>query len=445
MNEALVRTLILPLHERLRGRNTVAAYRALRDGERLDPASLRRLREVKLRALLAHCRDHVPYYRERFADGAVGDLTLEGLAALPPLERDDIRAHCDRMIADNYRGRVLRYSTGGSTGHPLVFYTDLDKEAWHNAHKLRCRAWHGILPGARQADLWGSPIELDKQSRLRIWKDRHLLNQVLLSAFDLGEARLQRYLCFLARFRPRLLYGYPTVIYRLARHTREHPGLTGSWRPQLVSCTSEMLLDHQRATIAEVFGCPVVNEYGSRDGGLIAHECTAGNLHIAAEHVIVEVDAPDDRGIGDLLVTNLDARGMPLIRYRLGDRGSLRHGDCPCGLPLPMMGEVAGRANDFLVGAGGKPVHSLAPIYVLRDMEQIRQFKLTQRPDLSLLIEIVPAGDGLSDSEARLIRERMVKILGIDVPVQIEIREVIAPEQSGKYRWVVCQAECGRG
>lgn len=413
-------------------------YETLRRHEGWDPDRLRGYQERKLSALLDHCLKNVPFYRRQLEARGVppGASALESFAVL---ERDAIREHREDMVADNYRGRVLRYSTGGSTGHPLVFYTDRDKEAWHNAHKLRCRAWHGVLPGARQADLWGSPIELNKQSRLRIWKDRWLLNQVLLSAFDLTEARLERYLGSLSVFRPRLLYGYPTVIYRLALYARDHSHLLGTWRPRVVTCTSEMLYEHHRAVIKEVFECPVVNEYGSRDGGLIAHECPAGALHIAAEHVIVEVHEPDEEGIGDLLVTNLDAYGMPLVRYRLGDRGSLRGGKCSCGLPLPMMGTVAGRSNDMLVGAGGRLIHSLAPVYVLREMSGIRQFKLTQHADLSLLIEVVPVRE-LSSGEEQHIRANLYKIFGFEVPTRIVAVSTIPPEKSGKYRWVVGQA-----
>lgn len=431
MNEALVRGVVLPVHERLRGRRTMPWYQTLRGHESWDPEHLRVFQQRKLSALLDHCVKNVPFYRRHR-----GAPTLE---AFPVLERDAIREHLEDMVADDYRGRVMPYSTGGSTGHPLVFYTDRDKEAWHNAHKLRCRAWHGVLPGARQADLWGSPIELNKQSRLRMWKDRRLLNQILLSAFDLTEARLERYLGLLATFQPRLIYGYPTVIYRLALYAREHSRALGAWRPRVVACTSEMLYEHHRAVIKEVFECPVVNEYGSRDGGLIAHECPAGQLHLAAEHVIVEVHEPDEQGVGDLLVTNLDAYGMPLVRYRLGDRGSLRGGRCSCGLPLPMMGTVAGRSNDMLVGAGGRMIHSLAPVYVLREMAGIRQFKLTQRADLSLLIEVVPVRE-LSSSEEQHIRASLSKMFGFEIPTTITAVSAILPEKSGKYRWVVSQA-----
>ncbi|MEF8982859.1 phenylacetate--CoA ligase family protein [Thiohalorhabdus sp.] len=444
MNEALTRHLLLPLHERLRGRETIGHYRHLRANEGGSPEALAVQREAKLQALADHCLAQVPFYRERLRAAGIAsgaDLTLDRLGDLPPLERAEIREHLADLCAVDHRGELIRYTTGGSTGAPLVFYTDLRKEARHNAHKLRYRAWHGVRPGDRQVDFWGSPIELSKQTRFRLWKDRRLLNHRLLSAFDLTEARLDTYIDELRRFRPSLVYGYPTVIHRVALRMGER-GIRAEGWPRLVATTAEMLLDHQRAAIAEAFGCPVANEYGSRDAGLVAAECPRGRLHVAAEHVVAEVDAPDSEGVGDLLITNLDAYGMPLLRYRVGDRGWLDDGGCDCGLPLPVIGGVAGRSNDFLVGGGGRLVHSLAPIYVLREIPAISQFRLYQRPDRSLEVALV-TGRELTSEELDGIRTGLLKALDLDVEVAFAFPEVIAPEASGKYRWVVSEAEAG--
>jgi phenylacetate-CoA ligase len=199
-----------------------------------------------------------------------------------------------------------------------------------------------------------------------------------------------------------------------------------------------MLYEHHRARIAEVFSCPVANEYGSRDGGLIAHECPSGRLHIAAEHVLVEVDAPDEDGVGDLLITNLDGFGMPLVRYRVGDRGRLG-GSCGCGLVLPVLDALAGRTNDFVVGAGGRLIHSLAPVYVLRQIDKIGQFKLTQREDLGLDLQIVQR-QAFDRAEIEELEGQLRKVFGFEVPIDVRFVETIPSEASGKFRWVVSHA-----
>lgn len=442
LSELAARHLLLPLHERLRGRDTVAQWRAFRADDRLSAQAIADLRLAKLRRLLAHCQQQVPYYRQRFGQsGGLDPAAFDwaDLAHLPILERATLREQGDQLKAEGWEDRLIRYSTGGSTGEPLVFYTDKPREACLNAQKLRARAWFGVLPGDRQVDFWGSPIELSRQGRLRRLKDRWLLNQVVLSASNLTIERIDGYIDALRRFQPRLIYGYPTVIDRIAGRLLE----TGESAPnqglKLIACTSEMLLPQMRARIEQVFGCPVANEYGSRDGGMIAHQCPQGSLHLFAEHVIVEVDQPDASGIGDLLVTNLDGYGMPFLRYRIGDRGALTDEPCTCGLPLPRLRELQGRANDFLIGGDGRMIHSSTANYVLREIPALRQYQLRQRADRHLDLFMVLRRP-LTDSEQDQIRAGLQRIIGAPLAVNLIEQERIAPEPSGKYRWVISEA-----
>lgn len=463
MNRWLVRRLLLPLHESLRGRDTLYELSALRRLER-HPEQLEHLRRLKLAELLAHCQRSVPYYRHCLGpphsknkrrksdtgnlveraipeDYAACERSL-ALDDFPILERDTVRQETNRLLAEDFAGVRLPASTGGSSGHPLQFWTDNPKEVRHNAQKLRFRQWLGVEPGDRQVDFWGSPIELEKNSRLRRYKDRYLLNQTLCSAHDLTPERIHQYAHFLGSFRPQLIYGYPTVIYRVARYCSEQPQLLGNWRPQAIVCTSEMLYPQLREGIRAGLGTEVFNEYGSRDGGLIAHECRHGRLHIAAEHVWVEVDPEqtDDEGVGDLLITNLDGYAMPFVRYRVGDRGRLSNERCPCGSPLPVLERLEGRRNDFLVGGGGRRVHGSAANYVLRERAEVIQYRLVQRRDCSIDIQVV-ATDGWAETSERAIASGVRQILGLDTAVRIERVTAIPPAPSGKYRWVESEAE----
>ncbi len=443
VNEIISRHLFYPVHERLRGRSTLGQWRRLRKNDRLDMAQFEAWRLDKLRRLLAHCRESVPYYRQLLLDiglDDVRDFHLADLDKLPVLDRDVLRTQGEDMQARGYQHKLISYSTGGSTGEPLVFYTDKHRESCLNAQKLRARSWFGVHPGDRQVDFWGSPIEMNRQNRIRQLKDRWLLNQVVLSASHLTEQRIAGYVRFLHQFRPRLIYGYPTVIYRVASYITSHPGVLGSYRPRLIVCTSEMLLPHLREEIIRAFACPVANEYGSRDGGMIAYECPQGSLHILGEQVIVEVDKPDDDGVGDLLITNLDGYGMPFIRYRIGDRGALDTTSCTCGLPLPRLRELQGRANDFLVGRNGRLVHSSTANYVLRGIPALKQYQLRQRRDHSFDLYLIPSR-ALTETEKKTISDGLNNILDEIVPVNFHVTDTIEPEKSGKYRWVISEAQ----
>jgi len=450
LSELAARHLLLPLHERLRGRDTIAQWRALRAQDQCSAVSLETVRLAKLRRLIAHCQQHVPYYRQLFAQQDAlnpADFQFADLARLPVLERAILRERGEELKAQGWQDRLIRYSTGGSTGEPLVFSTDKHRESCLNAQKLRARTWFGVMPGERQVDFWGSPIELSRQNRLRRLKDRWLLNQVVLSASNLSLERIDGYIASLNRVQPRLIYGYPTVLYRIANRILEtteagspHGSPSGlQWAPKLIACTSEMLLPHMRAVIADAFECPIANEYGSRDGGMIAHECPEGHLHLFSDHVVVEVDQPDSDEIGDLLITNLDGFGMPFLRYRIGDRGALTDAPCTCGLPLPRLRELQGRANDFLIGRGGRMIHSSAANYVLREIPALRQYQVRQRADHHFDLYMVLHRPLTEDEQAR-IRSGLQRVIDEPLDVNLIEQDSIAPEPSGKYRWVISEA-----
>ncbi len=445
MNVKLVKHLFFPLHEFVMRRPTLVSLSKLEKSQWLHPDDLKTFQWEKLKRLLAHAYEHVPYYRSLFKSLDIHPQEIrneDDYQLIPLLSKELIRDNLPSLTAEGFGGRLIKYSTGGSTGEPLNFYTDNGKESAHNAAKLRCRRWWGIDVGDYQIDLWGSPIEISKQDRFRIFKDRYFLNFILLSAFDLTETSIKEYLKVMHTFQPRILYGYATVLYRFAQFCEDRsidPGLNFL---KAIVTTSEMLYDYQRKKIAEVFNRPVVNEYGCREGGYIAQECPAGNMHLAMEHVYVEfvpVDK-DIKGLTEVVVTNLDGYGMPFIRYRVGDLASLKEANCSCGRGLKIMQSLQGRSNDLRVSPTGKILHGLSVIYILREIQGIRQFKVIQETRDRFTIKVVKDARYKSTDEG-MMRERIGKIMGAPVMIDIIYTDEIPPEKSGKYRYVVSNVE----
>jgi len=439
----LVASALFPLQERLKGHSSVRMRRELErsqywDEERLDGARLSRLR-----ALLVHAQAYCPYYRACFA--ALGfepksDLrNLADLQRLPMLDKAAIRAHAD-AIRSAGAGPLLRMNTGGSSGEPLAFYVGKERTSHDVAAKWRATRWWNVDVGDREVVIWGSPIELQAQDRLRAWRDR-LLRTELLPAFDLAPQRLSRYLQRIRERRPRMLFGYPSALAYLARHAREQGLRMDRAGVQVAFVTAERLYDEQRADIGQVFGCAVANGYGGRDAGFVAHECPAGGMHISAEDIIVET--VDRRGrqtapgtAGEIVVTHLATSAFPFVRYRTGDIGVLSAARCPCGRTLPLLREVKGRSTDFIVAQDGTVMHGLALVYVLRELPQVRGFRVEQE-SLSLTRVLLVLDGPLEDSLRNRIVHGFRARLGARVEVDVRQVAAIAPERSGKFRYVV--------
>lgn len=444
MHPALVRRLILPLHERLLGRRTLARAAELELTQWCSAGQLRRLQTRRLRELLASAADHIPFYRERIASAGIDPrrATIDDLQRLPCLTKDEIRPDPRRLCADRVVGGLHVCNTGGSTGEPLPFFIDRSRQAADQAARIRSRRWFGIEPGERELYLWGSPVELSRQDRAKSLRDR-LVNQRLLNAFDMTPARMDDFLDQLVAFRPVHLFGYPSSLARLVAHARQRGRIDVPNSLRTVFVSGEWLDPDDRRAIAEFFGVPVADGYGARDAGFVAHECPHGRMHVTADSLIVELLDRDGRPVppganGEVVVTHLEAFGMPFIRYRTGDIAVADDRPCPCGRGLPVLRDVQGRRTDLLRTAGGGVAHGLSVIYVLRETPGILQFRVMQRRTGDLDVSVVTNGE-LADDDRRRLEQSLGRRLG-GVCAHVRRVDSIPPDPSGKFRYVTSEA-----
>jgi phenylacetate-CoA ligase len=442
----LVAGTLFPLHERLKGHTSVSRLRELERTQWWTRDEIEAERVRRLRGLLASARAHVPYYRELFARTGFEPCALQSVAdldRLPLLTKALIRANTEALKADD-APTLKRYNTGGSSGEPLVFFIGKDRVSHDVAAKWRATRWWGVDVGDPEIVVWGSPIELGAQDRLRGIRDR-ILRTTLLPAFEMSDAKLDEFIAATRAIRPRMIFGYPSALAHIARHASQHGQRLDDLGIVVAFVTSERLYDHQRAEIAQGFGCSVANGYGGRDAGFIAHECPQRGMHVSAEDIIVEIIAADGTVLaqgqaGEIVVTHLATRDFPFIRYRTGDYGMLDDAACPCGRGLPLLKEIQGRSTDFVVAQDGTVMHGLALIYVLRDLPEIASFKIVQESRERVRVIVVPATP-LTSAVRETIDVGLRARLGKGVTVDIEEVSEISPEPSGKFRYVVSNVE----
>jgi len=438
----VVSQTIFPLHERFKGHSTVAVRNALEVSQWWPPERLAAAQFARLETLLRNANDSVPYYRDLFRrigfDPRVMK-TLADLERLPFLTKADIRANTDALKATTATG-LARSNTGGSSGEPLVFFLGKERVSHDVAAKWRATRWWGVDIGDREIVVWGSPIELHAQDLVRKLRDI-VLRTRLLPAFEMSDAKLDDFVAAIRDVRPSMLFGYPSALARIARHAAARGIPLNALGIKVAFVTSERLYDDQRAAIEGGFGCPVANGYGGRDAGFIAHACPQGGMHITVEDIIVETIGSDGRPVGagesgEIVVTHLASRDFPFVRYRTGDFGVLDTRLCACGRGLPLLREIQGRSTDFVVAADGTLMHGLALIYVIRDLPGIAAFKIIQETVALTRVQIV-LGESFEAATKQTIVQGLRARLGANVEVAVEEVASIAPEASGKYRYVV--------
>lgn len=430
----------------------------MRQHQWLPPEQVLAIQRERLERLLSYAYRHVPYYRTLFDEvGLVrgGRLHPERFGDLPLLDKPTIRVNYQALTSDeSSQLRAMENRTGGSTGEPLTFLQDRDGVRVTGGAVLRLfYEWHGIEPGDREIKLWGSERDIFYHASLTPGAMREWLSGVrVLNAFRMTPERMRDYVAAINAYRPRLLRGYSTNLFELARFAEEsglriHP-------PRAVISSAGTLYDAFRARMASVYGCSVYNHYGSREMHNMAMECPDGVLHISAFTHLVEVlddqGQPCPAGVeGDIVATSLFNRAMPFIRYRIGDRGAWREGTCACGRGLPLLARLSGRRTDCFRTREGKAVPGeyfihLLGVHLRNNPIQKCQVIQESYRDLRFRFVLRP-GHYLNAETRQEIEEKTRLVMGGDCQIAFEPIEDIAPAPSGKFSYTISHVPHRRG
>lgn len=403
-----------------------------------------RWQEERLTRVLRRAATDVPFYRGRWAErwrrGA--EASWMRLEDWPLLEKESVRESPRAFLTDGCDVRRMFYDhTSGTTGKSLdLWLTRSTVRAWYALCEARLRRWYGVSRLDRWAIFGGQLVAPVEKRRPPFWVWNAALRQLYMSSYHLAPDLVAHYLEALRRHRVRYLLGYTSSLYALAQ------GALRLGRDDLkmavVVTNAEPVREHQRRVIEEAFRCPVRETYGMAEVVAAASECEAGSLHLWPEAGVVEVLAdgrPAAEGeAGELVCTGLLNEEMPLVRYRVGDRGAraVREGRaCACGRTLPVLASVEGRIDDLVYTKDGRRVGCIDTIYDAG--LPVREAQIVQEALDRLRVRYVPA-DGFTTEAAgtivRGVRERMGA-----VEVVLERVDEIPRGANGKYRAVVCE------
>jgi phenylacetate-CoA ligase len=229
-----------------------------------------------VRKLLNHAYVSCSFYQRRFDDAGLRPIDIllpADFENLPALTRDDIRDHLPELRSCFYRPDDLTTAaTGGTTDTPVPILRSFNSVREKIAIQWQFNRWAGFLPGDKVLYIWGARQDyLENPSwRWRLY-DRHLMRRLWAPTSLLNETVLESYRQTLNRFRPRIIYAYPTPLALFCEFLQNSG--RDYHRPASAICTAEPLLESQRLVIEEVLGCPLFEHYGSREFGMIAAEC----------------------------------------------------------------------------------------------------------------------------------------------------------------------------
>lgn len=402
-----------------------------------DEEKLREYQEERLRLLVHHCYEHVPYYREVFQERGLTPGDIHGIADLskiPFLTKDIVKLRKEDLFAKNIpRSTMEEAHTSGSSGTPLTFYMDRTTRPVDRALALRRLLWLGYREGEVKAFFDSLPLA-NPRHHIKYFPGAREL-RVSFRAVD--DRSLDDMLDALDHYKPAFIDAWPSCLYILARwiqkrHRKIPP-------PRYVGTASENLHPHMKELIENAFGARVIDWYGQEESVAVAMQCSfAREYHIQMEMGILELVPTTADHAGEIVGTCLHNFAMPFLRYKTGDLAVQGTGEpCPCGRKHPTLSRVVGRDTELVITPEGRAISPLILHFVFYRLDEVKEAQIVQEDVRTLRVKVVPWGALSAQTRQTIIREIHDRLDSPSMNVTMEETEDIPRTKGGKRPFVI--------
>jgi phenylacetate-CoA ligase len=411
----------------------IRAYRSyLQSSDRAPAAEVRRKQSEWLGALLHHAHANVPWYSTSFRVHGVrlgsADPFAE-LAKLPVLSKAEVRENHADFCVPGVAAKSMKFTTSGTTGEPLIAYTNPEQWVIEQAAIWRQWKWAGYNFRDRIA-IFRSYAPKSGERPIRM--DR-LKNWAYFSVFEMDDASIAEYAKFLQVWKPRFLRGYPSSLLLVAQHALRHgwrlPGLKGAF------AASEVVTPELREALRQAFGIELFDHYGQAEITCMFHDCERHEgMHIDWEYGFVELLPSNEPGVSRIIATNLHNTSMPLLRYDTGDLAVGGWEQCSCGRTAPVLRSIRGRKDDFVVAEDGSRMATVNLYTYFSKLTSIQRFQLSQSKPGELIVNFVlwdPENVSARYALSERIRRELEQTTGLFIRVE-ELVEFIQTS-GGKF------------
>jgi phenylacetate-CoA ligase len=405
--------------------------------------------ESRLAEMVRWAATTVPYYRNLFhREGIDPDSirVLEDLNRIPFLDKETVRLRDSELLSEGFSRRILTAGhSSGTTGTALRLEHTGEALSWESAVIWRQRGWFGFLLGDRFAAFGGQPVVPFGQQKPPFWRSDLAPGRVLFSLDHMKPEFLSFYASELNQRGYLFWQGHPSSIALICEYLLENGIDLRTAAPGAVFTSSETLLDFHRERIISATHAPVADRYGNAELSVSAVQCPEGRYHVDTEFCALEIDPHeegDDWVRGEVIATGFANRAMPLLRYRTGDIATLRkRAGCECGRSRPIIEELDGRIEDYVVTPDGRRVSRMD--HVFKDALLVREAQILQSSPDAILVRIAPRPGYGPDAQLRIEREFHAR-LGPTIEIRFETVEAIPRQANGKFRAVISTLAGGR-
>jgi phenylacetate-CoA ligase len=410
---------------------------SLRQHEKWSDTDIVQFQRRALERILNHARSNIPYYATY---PKLDWRSPEDIRNLPVLSREIVRSDPQSFVSrDATTSQCIRVGTTGTTGASLrVTYTEeVARKNW--AFHMRRWSWAGVKPRTPRVTFFGSRVVPADRRVPPFWTRNIFEQQTLASIFHLSESNAPHYIEFLRANMGDVLEGFPSVLAILADFVLK----TGAPIPmRAVFTDGEPLYPLLRESIERAFSTRAWDLYGNTELCGLIHECEDGRMHAASDYAYLEILDESDRPVeagaeGFLVWTGFVNDTMPLIRYRIGDRGCWDPGpSCSCGRQFPVVVPTITRESDLLRCPDGRIFSPRALNQALKGAKTLRFCQIIHEQPGQVLVRGV-ASQPSAYEDVMTIRKNLQSILGNNMAVSATLADSPIVRPGGKIPLII--------
>jgi len=400
------------------------------------PEQLKKIQTIKLKKLIRHAYEKVPYYRKLFDSLKIKpeDIKeIEDLKLLPLTSKEQLQeASLKEKIAEDIDVRTCKYlSTSGTTGVPLKMFFTYRDSTLMNFSWARAYLASGMKPWYKMIAFVGQKRVKEKKSwyeHIGLWQRKEI------SLWDKPDYWVKE----IQDWKPEVLTGNVMILKLLEDFV--HQNQIRDISPEIIFHSSTLLDDFSRQSFRSTFLSKIEDIYGSDEAGCIAWECDkCKGYHICSDMVIVEV-LKDKKSVspgeqGEVVITNLHSYAMPFIRYKQEDVVSLSKEKAVCGRGFPLLEDIKGRTDDFVILKNGQRIPPQPFYHCIIHVPGVKRWRIIQENVNKLKVEIEHEIDFNRNARQR-IENNIKKLVKNKIDIEISCVDSIPINPSSKFRSV---------
>jgi len=391
------------------------------------------------KAILKYAYYNTRFYREKFRAANITPNDIKSITdfrKVPLLEKEEvILNYPTNIVSEGYINKKCDCrSTSGSTGKPIETRFDKRCRDFYDALYMRSMIGTGYRP-------WNSLAFFHWKSLNKSWYERlGLMNKNTILMSTKPNIQIQQ----LSKIKPDYIYCFTSLFNILFDQIRLNKPITIS--PKAIILTGENTSPKLKKQVSSYFNCSVFEQYATTEFEIMAWECKEHSLmHINEDSIYMEITNGDEvlgpEEEGDIVVTGLANNAMPLIRYKIGDSGSISRDLCNCGRGLSLLKSLQGRVDDFITLPSGRRISPTALSAHIETGDEffryISQYKVIQEKKNKVIVKIIRR-DNTTIDEAfiSLLIKRLNMFFGEKVNIYIKEVSKLPLSVRGKLKVV---------